>query len=366
MSPGHALNIALILSDLAGGGAEKAMSKVAALLVAKGHRVELVLLEDRRDHQAPAGVLVRVLYRRGELSHGWLGKRLAAWRLRRLLKGGKQHDLIVSTLPFADEISHLARLERHWCRIANTLSAEIAALAQLSRAKAARRRGRYASICARHPLIAVSQGVADDLRKEFGVASHITVIPNPFDLGEIRRRAAEPAPGLPDKPFVIHVGRFTPQKRHDLLLDAWSRLPLAPDLVLLAAPDPRLQAMIAACGLGDRVRIAGFQTNPYPWMAAARLLVLCSDHEGLPNVLLESMACGTPVVSTDCPSGPAEILRDLPECLVPCGNADALAAAVERLLATPPDLGRMEFSPYQPERVIDAWEALAANQRNAN
>lgn len=358
--PAARLRIALIVTDLAGGGAEKAMLKIAALLAARGHAVELVLLEDRRAHGVPEGVGVRALAAPGELSHGWLGKRLAARKLHRLLDGGRPYDLIVSTLPFADEIAHRARLPRHWCRIANTLGAEIALLARANAAKAARRRSRYASLYGAHALVAVSQGVAEDLRAGLGLATPIEVIPNPFDVEAIRTRATEAAAGLPTRPYAVHVGRYAAQKRHDLLLDAWARLSDAPELVLLAEPDRRLEALVAARGLRERVRIAGFQENPYPWIAGARLLVLCSDHEGLPNVLLEALACGTPVVSTDCPSGPAEILRELPESLVPCGDAAALAAAIARTLASPPDLARVDFAPYRPERIAAAWEALAA------
>ncbi|MBL8473233.1 MAG: glycosyltransferase [Rhodocyclaceae bacterium] len=353
------MHFALVLTNLSGGGAEKAMLKMAALLAGRGHAVDVVLLEDRREHAPPPGVRLRALVPAGKLSHGWLGKRRAAWRLRRQLLAGPPPDLIVSTLPFADEIAHIARLPRHWCRIANTLGAEIALLARHGGTKAARRRHRYTEIYGAHPLIAVSQGVADDLRATFDLRNRIEAIPNPFDVAAIRARAAEEAAGLPARPFVLHVGRFATQKRHDLLLDAWVALPAAPDLVLLTAPEPALQAMIDVRGLSARVHIAGFQSNPYPWMAAARLLVLCSDHEGLPNVLLEALACGTPVVSTDCPSGPAEILRNLPECLVPCGNLGALTQAIERQLAAPADCSRVDFSNYAPACVAAAWEALA-------
>lgn len=358
------LRFALVVTDLAGGGAEKAMLKIAALLRGRGHEVDLVLLEDRREHAVPEGVILRVPAPAGGLSHGWLGKRLAARRLRRLLDGGAAYDLIVSTLPFADEIAHLARLPRHWCRIANTLGAEIDRLAAGNPAKARRRRRRYAALYGRHPLIAVSRGVADDLRSGLGLDTVIEVIPNPFDQAAIRARAAEPAADLPGRPYAIHVGRFAPQKRHDLLLDAWAKLDLPHRLVLLTAPDERLAAMIRSRGLEGRVTVAGFQTNPYPWIAGAALLVLCSDHEGLPNVLIEALACGTPVVSTDCPSGPGEILAAVPDCLVPCGDAAALAAAIERALASPPDPARADLSAYVPATVAAAWERLAARARS--
>ena len=130
-------------------------------------------------------------------------------------------------------------------------------------------------------------------------------------------------------------------------------------LVLLSAPEPQLQAMIDSRGLADRVFIAGFRLNPYPWIAEADLLVLCSDHEGLPNVLIEALACGTPVVSTDCPSGPREILAAFPQCLVPCGDVAALAQAISDKLASPIDPGKADLSIYEMSRVVAAYERLA-------
>jgi glycosyltransferase involved in cell wall biosynthesis len=360
----NSLKFAFVVTNLAGGGAEKAVLNIRALLESRGHEARLILLEARAEHATPAGVAPVVVTPGGKpLSKGYLGRRLAAWRLSRTLRKlakTRPFDLVVSTLPMADEVVSLARLPRHVCRIANTLSAEVERMARGNPGKARRRLARYRTLYGRRRLVAVSAGVAEDLRCGLGVKSAIATIPNPFDPATLAARAAEPAPGRPDGPYVIHVGRYAPQKRHDLLLDAWARLaPPRHRLVLLAAPDPALAAMIRAQGLEDRVIVAGFQTNPYPWIAGADLLVLCSDHEGLPNVLIEALACGTPAVSTDCPSGPREILAAFPDCLVPVGDAEALAAAIGRALAQPPDPARMDFSPYAPARVASAWEALA-------
>jgi glycosyltransferase involved in cell wall biosynthesis len=151
--------------------------------------------------------------------------------------------------------------------------------------------------------------VAADLRSSFAIdAGRIRTIANPFDLAAIRALSTEPCPARPTTPYILHVGRFAPQKRHDLLLAAFAASNLPQRLLLLTPPDPRLDTLIAQHGLQHRVASADFQANPYPWMAGAELLVLCSDHEGLPNVLIEALACGTRVVSTDCPSGPREIL----------------------------------------------------------
>lgn len=352
------MRFALFTTNLAGGGAEKALAKIGSGLAARGHEVEFVVCEDTGLHAPPAGCRFTPLSARA--GHGWLGRRRLAWRLHRHL-AARPHDLLVSTLPFADEVATLSRLPRHACRIANTLSAEVA---RLPATKVARRLARYRRLYATRPLVAVSQGVADDLLAQFGThARQLRVIANPFDIAAIRASAAEPCAGRPQAPYVLHVGRFAAQKRHDLLLDAFARLDTPSRLVLLTPPDARLDALVAAHRLERRVTIADFQANPYPWMAAAELLVLCSDHEGLPNVLIEGLACGTRVVSTDCPSGPREILRgSLAQGLVPCGDAAALAAAMQLALTRPrPDAAAVNaaLAPYDAATALDAWEALA-------
>lgn len=351
------MRFAFVTTNLAGGGAEKALLKTAAGLHARGHDADLWLLEARIDHAIPEGISVHSLGSR--VGHGWLQKRLAARRLRRSISTHGPYDLLVSTLPFADEVAHLAKLPRHWCRIANTLSAEIEALAKADAGKAARRLARYRRLYSAHPLIAVSRGVVDDLRQELHLLSRIELIPNPFDKAAIVA-AAQQSADMPKRPYVIHVGRFAAQKRHDLLLDAWAKLDTEHLLVLLTPASPQLEAMIVQRGLGDKVVIAGFQANPYPWIAAADLLVLCSDHEGLPNVLIESLLCGTPAVSTDCPSGPREILSAFPECLVPCDDVAALAEAISRCLSSPPDVSRAELDAYAVNAVVAKYELLAA------
>lgn len=354
------LRFAFVISDLSGGGAEKAVLKIAKLLADRGHSVRVVLLSNERSHPVPQSIEIDSIAS-GIPSRGWFGKRLAAIRLRKTLDGGKLYHLVVSSLPYADEVAHLARLVNHRCRIANTLSAEISALAGRDGGKAKRRISRYRKLYGNGSVVAVSHGVARDLETRFGVHGPVPVIPNPFDLEEIRAKALEIDDDIPDQPYVLHVGRFARQKRHDLLLDAWVRLGSLALLVLLTEPNAELIAMVRARGLEASVRIAGFRQNPYSWMARAQLLVLCSDHEGLPNVLIEAISCGTPVVSTNCPSGPAEILSAFPDSLVPCGDSAALADAIARTLASPPDLAKFDFSPYLPDRIASAWEALATS-----
>jgi glycosyltransferase involved in cell wall biosynthesis len=350
------VNVDLVLPNLAGGGAELAMLRLARALGGRGHAVRLLLLEDRVEHAVPAGVEVAALGP-ARASKGFVGKWLGARRLKQARRGlGRAASSItISTLPFADEVAARAAPPNLWFRIANTLSAEVAQLRGTSAARAERRLARYRRLYDGANLIAVSDGVAADLRGPLKLErARIERIYNGFDLEAILEASESPA-DLPPGPFVLHAGRFMPQKRHDLLLDAWKLANLPHRLVLLAAPDPQLAAMIDARGLRERVVVAGFQRNPYPWMRACELLVLSSDREGMPNVLVEALACGTRVVSTDCPSGPREVLRGgLARWLAPCGDAQALAERMRAALAAPrPGAGAL------PEEFTEAHMARA-------
>ena len=363
------MKIAFVTTNLKGGGAEKSVLRVGAGLRERGHSVHVVLLENIADHAIPDGVECHALTAAGkEASKGWLGKYVAARRLRRLferLSADAPFDAIVSTLPYCDEVVWRAGLKPAWFRIANTLSVEIGRLRRTSPGKAARRLSRYREIYDRSNLVAVSDGVARDLSETLGLSrANVMRIYNAVDAEAIRALAAEAAPDLPREPYLIHVGRFAPQKRHDLLLDALRRSTLPHRLVLLANPTPALERLIAEKGLAARVTVAGFRTNPYPWMAKAELLVLCSDHEGMPNVLLEALACGTRIASTDCPSGPREVMQgELARFLVPCGDADALAKAMRAALFAPRPQASEVLERFAPAVTLASYEALPGRWR---
>jgi glycosyltransferase involved in cell wall biosynthesis len=350
---------ALVLSNLAGGGAERAMLRLAVALKRRGHGVRVIVLDPKIEHDVPPELELHTLHTRRGLLGAWLAARALRGLYRRLGLGAE--CVTISTLPFADLVAARANLANLWCRITNTLSAEIRELQHASPSKAARRLARYRRLYEGRNLVAVSDGVAVDLRAGIGLRrARIVRIYNGFDLDAIRGAAGQPEPDLPREPFVLHVGRFMPQKRHDLLLDAWKRTGLGHKLVLLAASSRELESLITQRGLQDRVFVAGFRPNPYPWMRAAELLVLSSDREGMPNVLVEALACGTRVVSTDCPSGPREVMRgELARFLVPPGDAEALAAAMRAALAAPRPDERALPQDFAQARMVSAYEALA-------
>lgn len=197
-------------------------------------------------------------------------------------------------------------------------------------------------------VIAISRGVAEDAHRLTGLPmNRIKVIRNPVITDNLARLAAEPAPHLwlgseRACPVIMGAGRLTRQKDFPTLLRAFALLRQQRPLRLIVLGDgrdrPALEALAHNLRIEDDLLLPGFQKNPYNWLTRADLFALSSLWEGSGNVLTEAMALGVPVVSTDCPSGPGEMLqhgRIAP--LVPVSDWHALAAAMGSVLTAPPD-----------------------------
>lgn len=218
-------------------------------------------------------------------------------------------------------------------------------------------------------ICTVSDGVSKNLSEVIRIPlSRVKTIYNPFDLNYIAKKAAEPlehpwfAPGQPA--VLLAVGRLSEQKDFISLIKAFSllRAQRAVRLMILGEGEMRatLETMISEHGLGaDDVQMPGFVANPFAYLARCALFVLSSRWEGLPGVLIEAMACGAPVVSTNCPSGPHEILEGGRwGQLVPVADVEALARAAAEVLDTPaeqlPDV-RLRAREFDLEQAVDAY-----------
>lgn len=353
------MRLVFFIPNLSGGGAEKAVLNVSCMLNDNGHEVTLLLLEPVFSYQPRSDLRVESLFE-NRAPRGFLGKRLAVSLLRRWLKRNFTNDdrIFISSLPLCDEITHLAKVDNVWFRIASNLSAECSELSKTSPRRSKRRFARYREIYENQRVIAVSDGLLDSLRKSFSVANDSRRIYNPFNLEEIRTRATAIFKPL-SYSYLIYVGRDAPAKRLDVLLEAISKLKEPTRLVMLTDHSNHLDVLIKKFNLTDYVKVLGFQINPYVWIRNAKCLILCSDYEGLPNVLVEAIACGVPVISTDCPFGPREILQvGLEEFLTRTGSADSLANSISRLIN-----GDLKFTPpslhqFSSERSLENWEKL--------
>ncbi|HBT83962.1 MAG TPA: glycosyl transferase [Desulfuromonas sp.] len=330
------------MPSLGGGGAERAMLNLAGGLLDAGFRVDLLLANATGPYLPQVAAQVRII----DLARGRVLTCLPG--LVRYLRAHRP-QVFLSTPFRANIVVLLARMlarspVRVFVREAATLSETLRTLPPWGAWKAVT----LARLI--YPradgIIAVSEGVASDLQALLRLNPRLLkVINNPVvtrDLLAMADAALEhPWFHSGALPVILGVGRLAPQKDFDTLIKSFAlvRRQLECRLMILGEGPERqaLQQLVAELGLGEAVALPGFVPNPFPYMRQARLLVLSSRHEGLPNVLIQAMALGTAVIATDCPSGPAEILdQGNFGPLVAIGDTDAMAAAMVSLLTCPP------------------------------
>jgi glycosyltransferase involved in cell wall biosynthesis len=338
--------IAVVLQDLAGGGAERVMLNLAKGLAGAGHEVQLVLVRRAGAYltRMPADVEVVTLNSgRTIKSIGPLARYLRA----------QQPDAVISALPHVNIITVLARaLSNRPTTVIVTEHIHVSVDRYKVREPLVRASYRVIPFVYRlaDHVVAVSNGAADDLARVLRVErSRVQMIYNPIDVDDIvASNGTKPdhkwfAAGA--HKILLGVGRLTEQKDFPTLIRALGILRREDDwklIVLGDGPDrDDLLALIREANLSEHVDLAGFRHDSYRFMAYANAFALSSKWEALPTVLIEALACGVPIVSTDCPSGPREILDGGRfGRLVPVGDSSALAAAVSAQARTPLDKGQ--------------------------
>lgn len=350
--------IALFIGTLHGGGAERVFVTLANAMAALGHRVDLVLVKAEGPYLGQVAKSVRLINL--DVSRGML----ALPALIRYLRGARPRALI-SALPVPNIVAAVAgRWVRLRPRIILTEHNTVGVGLKSSLKKRILRVGmavvyRWADV-----IVGVSEGVARDLEKVLKLPAHrVRTIYNPVVTPEMIERSREPIAWPFAGPVILAVGRLTRQKDYPTLLRAFARFRGTADgqLVILGEGPLRaeLERLAEELGLGTHIIMPGFVDNPYAWMRQADLFVLSSAWEGFGNVLVEAMACGTPVVSTDCPSGPAEILEggEL-GALVPPRDHEALALAMSEALSRQHIVGEDRLRRFSARAIVEKYLEL--------
>jgi glycosyltransferase involved in cell wall biosynthesis len=337
---GGAPDLAVLVSLSGQGGVERMVLNLVRQMAEQGLHIDLVLIRDESRHlrELPSGVnIVRLGTRHSGLSVG---------PLRRYLQDRRPPVLLAAK----DRAGRAALVARHRARVDTRIFIRLGTtLSEALEGKSGLHKWfRYRPMRRLYPqadgIIAVSRGVADDVVRITGLdPSRVHVIRNPVITPDLHDLAREDAPHawLTDggDPVILGMGRLTRQKDFPTLLRAFAMMheDIPARLVILGdgAERDMLLGLAGELGVTRRVLLPGFQPNPYAWLGRARLFVLSSAWEGSPNALTEALALGVPVVSTDCRSGPREILQDGRfGTLVPVGDATALAQAMKQALTS--------------------------------
>ena len=360
----------MLMPTLAGGGYETVRLRLARHFAARGHDVAVLAMSAEgalAPRFAEAAALEDLRAPRARAALGAVARRLRADPPDVLLAGMWPATVIAplaarrAGVPVVvSEHNTLSRQYAGWGRAHRAaLRASLALGHRLAQARVAVSAG-VAADCAR--LARLPEGAYRVIRNPRPEA------PPPDAAAVAAARAAWPQG---DGPRLLAVGSLKRQKRHDLLLAALARSTAAGARLLVLGEGPlrdELAARTRDAGLAARVAWPGHVADPTPHYRAADLFVLASDYEGMPNVLVEALAQGAGVVSTDCPSGPAEILGGGRHGrLVPTGDAAALACAIDDALArpTPPEAARAAVAGLDLPTVGDAWLDVLAQARRA-
>lgn len=357
--------LAIFLPSLSGGGAERAMLNLAHGLSDRGWAVDLVLAKAEGPYLNNVHDSVKIVNLKASRALTSIPTLARYLRLER-------PKALLSAMDYANVVALWAR------RLAGipelVVVNEQNTISRSARNSPRRRQRMVPHLVKRfYPwaeyIIGNSQGVSDDLSQMTGLPrERIKILYNPVVTPELREKAQEPLDhpwfeaGQP--PVILAVGRLTIQKDFPTLIRAFAQVCqtwTARLIILGEGPDRQtLETLVNQLDLEDEVAMPGFVENPYAYMSQASLYVLSSRWEGLPTVLIEALYCGPPIIATDCPSGPREILADGQHgLLVPVGDITALAQAIEVGLAgkTPRPTAE-SWRPYAVETVVDQYISL--------
>lgn len=356
--------LTIFLPSLEGGGAERMMVTLANEMAARGIEVCLALARARGPYVSKVDRAVAI----EDLQHDSV-----PFAIPKLIQHlhRRRPDALLAAMSHANVAAAIAwRLAGKPCRLVLSERAHFSAVAADLRRSTA-----WATKCLMRmtypwadQITAVSHGVADDVAQLLDLsADQINVVYNPVVDPQLYR-LADIRPShrwLQNKatPVILAAGRMVTQKGFDTLIQAFAQLRAERNVRLVILGDGPLRGSLLTLadtlGVLDDIDLPGFAENPFSEMRAADLFVLSSRYEGLPGVLIQAMACGTPVVSTDCPSGPAEILESGKwGRLVPTGDAAALADAMRQALDEPqsPDV-RQRSQAFSQEVIVARYAA---------
>ncbi|WP_331775630.1 glycosyltransferase [Sulfurospirillum sp. 1612] len=353
--------VAIIIDSLAGGGAEKVMLEIASGFLSQNAKVNFYIRKNHIEHLIPDNLNLFCL--EDIKTQQKMRRKDYALLLKKVLIKDGPFDLILSNLESTDKMVRLLKFPNTYFVIHNTISQKLkkrySNASLIHKIKYLREILKFKRLYHHQNLITVSHGVQKDLLTTLHIKpKFITTIYNPFDINGIIEKASEFNPLVPKEPYIVHIGRFLIEhKRQDLLLEAYQHANIKEKLVIIGKGQDKSKILniIQKLHLENKVIMLDFQKNPYPFIKNAEAFVLSSDYEGLPTVLIEALILQTPIVSTDCPSGPREILEgSLNKYLSSCNDPIMLGEKIKMALSEKSNIKKTLASINLEKYQIDA------------
>lgn len=347
--------IVLVINCLQGGGAEQSVLTLAEGFYQLGYEVHVIRFKPTVAYALSPNIHFHLvnfkLYKlipSTALRYQMFCQRLDAY----ILKHIGRPLLVLANLERADKVLRYSQLPNVFHVIRNTISQEISlAKRQNKPINIAELRQVYQS----QPCVAISEGVAKDFKETLELNNIVTIY-NPIDAPYIQKLATEYQ--VDEQNFILHVGSFKYQKAHDTLLKAYAKSSQRYPLYLVGEGKliEENKNLAEQLGIDKQIKFVGFKSNPYPYIKQAKLLVLSSRFEGFGRVIAEALAVDTPVVSTNCPYGPSELLPT--KNLVAVDDIDALASLLDEAMQSPQDFSVPFSETFLPKNIASQYLAL--------
>jgi len=350
--------IVFVIPDLKGNGAERFVITLSDEFKRQGHDVHIVCFSKFQELDTKSQIecltFSMQLFR-------WIPRRIRGLVICKLLDAFIKirigtPDLILSNLLPVDRVLSHSKLPNVHLVVHSTMSQEHGVA--LKKYKSGQYKSSLDDIYLRKPCVCVSKGAMEDFTTLFPTQKNVCFIYNPIDVDFTLQKSDAPALSIPE--YLVHVGKFNTAKRQDKLVKAYAMSGIQTPLVLVGQGPllAEVKSLVSELNLGEKVIFAGFHSNPYPIISNAKAMVVSSDYEGLGLVILEAIVLNTPVVSTDCKSGPRELLPA--QNLVPVGDIEALAAKIRQADDNPADFTVRFNSAFLPEAAAAAYLRLVS------
>lgn len=344
------LKIAHIVSDLLSGGGQKS---TIDLIRTTDENVEnyMILLEDKRAYEVSDIKTMYVckdkkIYKKLDT----IGDYLLSIKLAKILKEHKI-DIAISHMEVTAKVLRFVDITKVYY-MRSDITKELETLYEKSVFRFLKRKKLYKNIFSNQNIITISKDSENSLL-EIISPKRIETIYNPFDFEKIKNLSNDEYDGLNDE-YIVQIGSGIKVKRQDVLVKAFAKVEDKNIKLLLLGTDryDELLELIKSLNLEDRVVFYPYTTNPYPFIKNAKLLVVSSQREGLPRVIVESLALNTPVASTDCDTGPREVLvNELSAYLANVNDSDDLAKRIDSALESYPEISDKYIEKFNKNKI---------------